>query len=315
MGLRANVIAHARMDHNEIRVVKDLGLKWVGLFAGISEQSLRRYGMPRQEVYKRAGEAVQLAQGLGLRIKFACEDASRTDARDLLDFYTHLHSLGVDRLSYADTLGLMTPEALEHTRAIFGERMPFRKLHFHFHDDFGKAAENAVYAAQCGAQCIDASILGVGERAGLASLERVVALLNGNGGKEYKTDPLHEAAELVRTCINRNHYRNRRFAHKSGIHINGTIKDHANYESIDPDKAGAKRIFVLSKLIGKSGLQTILSRHGFHHAEKDLAALLRQVKSDDMLELAGPEEICRYFMERGLERQDVEEHTCEHALL
>jgi homocitrate synthase NifV len=147
--------------------------------------------------------------------------------------------------------------------------------------------------------------LGIGERAGLASLERVLAFLDGKNGKEDKIAHLREAAELVRSCINQEHYQNRRFAHKSGIHINGTIKDPANYEPMEPERAGSKRILVLSKLIGRSGLAMLLTRHGFRHVEQDLASLLEDIKSEDMLELAGPEEICGYFMERGLERQVV----------
>lgn len=296
MRLRARVIAHARLDCREIRLVRDLGLQWVGLFAGISEQSLKRYGRQKHEVYKRVREAVLFARRLGLRVKFACEDASRTDARSLVGFYRYLQSLGVDRLSYADTLGLMTPEALARTREAFQEQMPFSSLHFHFHDDFGRAAENASYAARCGAKCIDASILGIGERTGLVPLECVM-----NGRAQHQIDALAKAVKLVGSCIDQDHYNNRRFAHKSGIHINGMIKDPASYEPTGAENAGRQRLFVLSKLIGRSGLQALLSRHGFHHV--DVMDFLRRIKSEEMLELAGPEDICRYFRERGLERQ------------
>ena len=299
LNLRARLIGHARLHTDEIRLVRELGLRWVGLFCGINEKSRKKYNLSKQEIYKKTADAVGLAKELGLSIKFTCEDASRTEPGELIAFYEHLLSLGVDRLSYADTVGTLRPDDIEKTIALINDRVPFSSLHFHFHNDFGFAEESAVKAIQCGAQCIDTSILGIGERAGLVSLERVLAFLNGKNCKEYRIAPLREAAGLVRSCINQEHYQNRRFAHKSGIHINGTIKDPTNYEPMEPDSAGSKRILVLSKLIGRSGLKTILSRHGFHQPEHDLASLLREIKLEDMLELAGPEEICRYFMERG----------------
>ncbi len=318
LNLRTRLIGHARLDRSEIALVRELGLRWVGLFCGINEKSRKKYNLSKQAIYARTADAVGYAKELGLSIKFTCEDASRTELAELIEFYEHLASLGVDRLSYADTVGILKPEDITKIRSRMSGRVPFSSLHFHFHNDFGFAVENAVKAMQCGARCIDASILGIGERAGLVSLEKVFVSRNGKNPRWHKTLLLREAVGLVRSCINREHYKNRRFAHKSGIHINGTIKDPDNYEPVKPDSAGAKRIFVLSKLIGRSGLQTLLSHHGFHHAEKDVASLLQEIKSEDMLELAGPEEISRYFMERGLERQHgegVRNTLTKHALL
>ncbi len=305
LNLRARLVGHARLDRDEICRVRDLGLPWVGLFSGISELSLKRYGMSKQAVYARVGESIQYAKEIGLRVKFTCEDASRTDIRDVFDFFEYLYSLGADRLSYADTLGVLTPARIQHIFAATGGSMPFGRLHFHFHNDFGLAFDNAIAAMENGARCIDASILGIGERMGLVALEKLLVFLHRENGKEYKIALFQEAAELVKSCINQEHYNNRRFAHKSGIHINGMIKDPASYEPFDPDNAGSKRILVLSKLIGRSGLRKILSLHGFYSQEEELGSLLQEIKSEDMLELAEPDEINRYFIERGLERQGV----------
>lgn len=109
----------------------------------------------------------------------------------------------------------------------------------------------------------------------------------------------------MRSCINQDHYKNRRFAHKSGIHINGVLKDPAAYEAAPPGGTG-ERLPVLSKLIGSSGLRTILARHRFHYSEQDTASLLQKIKSDDTLELAGQQEITRYFTAMGLRRQGAD---------
>ncbi len=310
LNLRSRLIAHARLDDDEIRLVKDLGLQWVGLFAGINGRSQRKYNLSRQAIFKKVSNAVSRAKTLGLSIKFTCEDASRTDISELMEFYSHLASLGVDRLSYADTLGILQPQDIERIRTLINEQVPFNLLHFHFHDDFGFADQNAVKTIECGARCVDASVSGIGERMGLVSLESILAFLNEKSEKEnkvvkYNTAPVREAVNLVGSCINYDHFEERRFAHKSGIHINGIIKDSANYESISPELAGSERLLVLSKLIGKSGLRLLLSRCGFKYDDQSLRSMLEQVKAENMLELADPEEISRYFIEKGLKRKIV----------
>ena len=294
LDLRPRLVGHARLDRDEIRLVRDLGLPWVGLFSGISELSLKRYGMSKQAVYDRAGEAVRYAKELGLRVKFTCEDASRTDVYDVVAFYAYLHALGVDRLSYADTLGILTSRAVEQLHAGIEKRMPFSVLHFHFHNDFGRALDNAVAAAECGARCIDASILGIGERMGLAPLEKLLVLAKG-GGRGYRPEKLAKAIELVAGSINYDHFAQRHFAHKSGIHINGVLKDPVGYEPVDPASRGGRRLLVLSKLIGRSGLRLIALRCGFELDGEELDESLEQVKSDEFLETADDREIARYL--------------------
>jgi 2-isopropylmalate synthase len=308
--LRSRLIAHARLDHDEIRLVKDLGLRWVGLFSGINVRSQSKYNLTRHAIFRKVKDAVSYAKALGLSIKFTCEDASRTDISDLIEFYSHLSSLGVERLSYADTLGILKPQDIERIRSLIDTQIPFNQLHFHFHDDSGFAKQNAIKAIECGARCIDTTVLGIGERMGLVSLESILAFLNRKGDKgnkvyNYNTETIREAVNLVEGCINYEHFRNRRFAHKSGIHINGIIKDSANYESQDPELDGCGRLLVLSKLIGKSGLQRILSRCGFKNYDHNLRLILDQVKLEDTLELADLKEIRRYFIGKGLEGQRV----------
>lgn len=303
LNLRSRLVGHARLDRDEIRLVRDLGLPWVGLFSGISEWSLKRYGLSKQAVYDRAGGAVQYAKELGLRVKFTCEDASRADVHDMADFYEYLHSQGADRLSYADTLGILTPHAIERISSEIESRVPFGMLHFHFHNDFGRAFDNAVAAAEKGALCVDASILGIGERMGLAPLEKILAWVKKGGMQEEKgpgqgSEKIAKAIGLVAGSIDHGHFAQRAFAHKSGIHINGVLKDPASYEAVDPASRGGGRLFVLSKLVGRSGLRMISSRRGFEFDDEELDEILEQVKSDEFLETADDGEITLYLTAR-----------------
>ena len=298
--LNSRLIAHSRLDREEIRTVRELGLSWIGLFSGINTLSLNRYGLTRRAAYERISAAILTAKELGLSVRFTCEDASRTDRNELAELYGHLQELGTDRLSYADTVGTDTPARIAGLQKSLSGVLPFEALHFHFHNDLGNALANAVTAIGLGAQCIDASILGIGERAGLVALEDILALSKQGKarqekvGREYE-EPLRVARELISGSINQHHFKQRAFAHKSGIHIHGILQDPNHYEPEDPVLTGGNRLIVLSKLMGRAGLRSVLSRFGIEVSEGNLMRVLDRIKSDEFLELADAREIGAYL--------------------
>lgn len=298
LDLRTRLIGHARLDRGEIRLVRDLGLTWVGLFAGINRAGLARYRLTREAADQRIADSVRYAKDLGLRVRFTCEDASRSGPDELVDLYCRLRELGADRLSYADTVGTDTPEGIGRLYHAINGAVPFSRLHFHFHNDRGRALENSMKAQQLGAQCLDVSIMGIGERAGLISTEDAMVRLKPRGQEgpsEAELVLLEQAQDLVAASINWRHFASRRFAHKSGIHIHGVLRDPASYEAGDPAAAGEERTIVLSKLIGRAGLRRMLSRGGIDAAEGVLDQVLALVKSDEFLELSDAREISRYL--------------------
>jgi 2-isopropylmalate synthase len=298
--VNARLIAHARLNRDEIRLIRQLGLSWIGLFSGISTLSLKRYGLTRHAAYERITSSVLYAKELGLSVRFTCEDASRTDFNELADLYGHLKSLGTDRLSYADTVGTDTPSRISVLQTSLAGVLPFHALHFHFHNDRGRAFENAVTAIGLGAQCIDGSILGIGERAGLVALEDLLAWSKKEEVREEKiehryAEPLKLARTLVSDSINHRHFEQRAFAHKSGLHIHGILQDPVHYESVDPALSGQRRTIVLSKLMGRAGLRSVLSRFGIEDNDGNLMRILNRIKSEEFLEMADAQEIDTYL--------------------
>ena len=300
--LRAERIGHARLDDSEIRLVKNLGLRWVGLFSGINGLSLARYGLGRAPAFERIRRSVMVAKELGLSVRFTCEDASRTGAGELVELYGRLREWGADRMSYADTVGIDTPDRLEDLSRRLAGTVPFEVLHVHFHNDRGLARVNAARAAELGARCIDVSIMGVGERTGIVPLEDMLSLAGREIGPD-RAAAVRSAISLVASSVDWSRFPHRRFAHKSGIHIHGICSDPRQYEHSEPAATGGQRLIVLSKLIGRSGLRELLSRHGFEVDEQGLGRLLGIVKSDDRLELADPNEIVRYFEKNRARRR------------
>lgn len=300
LDLRAPLLGHARLVEREIRMVRDLGLGWVGLFSGINEMSLRRYGMTRADVLSRIDRSINIAKKLGLSVRFTCEDASRTAPEDLATLYGRVRGQGADRVSYADTTGIDTPATLEVLSRKLGQAVPFETLHFHFHNDRGMALANARRAAQLGARCIDVSLLGVGERMGIPALEAMLAL----PADDPRRGVLQAAMDLAASSIDWTRFALRRFAHKSGIHVHGVHSDPRLYEQESPGAAGGRRIIVLSKLIGKTGLRLLLSRFGFTFDEAGIERVLSMIKAEDRLELAESAEIMRYVQACGLLQQE-----------
>jgi 2-isopropylmalate synthase len=294
--LGSRLIAHARLDRDEIRTVRELGLPWVGLFSGINLLSLKRYGLTRSAAYERISASIQYAKELGLLVRFTCEDASRTDRNELAELYGRLQELGTDRLSYADTVGTDTPDRIADLQRSLAGVISFDALHFHFHNDLGRAFSNAVMAVRLGAQCIDASLLGIGERAGVVALEDLLAWLNNGAARtDQYAEPLKLARELVADSINRRHFEQRAFAHKSGMHIHGILQDPVYYESVDPALSGRDRLIVLSKLMGRAGLRNVLSRFDIKENDGNLMRILDRIKSEEFLELADAQEIGAYL--------------------
>jgi len=318
--LNARLLAHARLDREEILIVRDLGLPWVGLFAGMNAISLRRYGMTRAAAFKRIMHSVCFAKDLGLRVRFTCEDASRTDQSLLADLYGSLLELGADRLSYADTIGVDTPETIGSLHRSLNRTIPFSLLHFHFHDDQGRARDNAIQATALGAQCIDASILGIGERSGLVPLEDALVLKRSSsavGLSGRVRAILTEAQNLVSASIRPDHFSQREFAHKAGTHIHGMLMNPLTFEVTEFTRAGSRRQLVLSKLIGRTGLRAMLAWAGIAVDDACQSKFLQHIKADEFLELADRHEIVRYLIDlypqmrsTGKRDNDLVRHPC-----
>ena len=222
------------------------------------------------------------ALGPDAEIEFSAEDASRTDPEFLLQLYEAVVDAGATTVNVPDTVGYAIPAEFGSLVSRVVERVGSGAVvSVHCHNDLGLATANTLAAVQAGARQVEVTVNGLGERAGNASLEEVVMALRtrpaqfGQGGSRVATEQISNASRLVsyltgfvvqpnKAIVGRN-----AFAHESGIHQDGVLKNPLTYEIMTPQSVGlsGSRLTV-GKLSGRRGLAGKLHELG-HDLEGD----------------------------------------------
>ncbi|MGH7904402.1 MAG: 2-isopropylmalate synthase [Candidatus Dormibacteraceae bacterium] len=270
----------------------------------------RKLGLTREETIRRGVEAVAHARELCDEVEYSPEDAGRADPDYLAETVEAMLDAGATVINIPDTTGYCLPdefaELIRHVMAAV--RRPERALFsVHCHDDLGLATANSVAAAMAGARRIECTINGIGERAGNASLEEVVMLLRVRRsafGLETAIDTgeLSPISRLVSELTgipvqpNKAIVGQNAFAHASGIHQDGFLKDRLNYEIMRPEEVGlgSSRI-VLTARSGRHAFRFRLQALGLALADaqaesawerfKSLADTRKEVTDEDLREI------------------------------
>ena len=254
--------------------------------------SSNRYGrsleQKRQTVLKMACDAISVAKTFTNDIEFSPEDAGRTDIGFLADIIEAVISSGATTVNIPDTTGYTMP--LE-----FGEKIAELKrrvsnisdavISVHCHNDLGLAVANSLSAIASGARQVECTINGIGERAGNASMEEIVMALEvRNEYWDFFTDinikEIYPASRMVSSYTGMMVQANKAivgenaFAHESGIHQDGVLKNRDTYEIINPESIGIKsNKIILGRHSGRHGLKARLSTLGYELSEKNLSQI------------------------------------------
>ncbi|MBL0058361.1 MAG: homocitrate synthase [Elusimicrobia bacterium] len=235
-------------------------IEHLNLSISTSEQMIRhkfRGKLDHESIIKEMVSAVKLARKKGAKsIGVNAEDASRTDINYLTRFALAAKAAGADRIRYCDTLGYDSPFSI-HQRITVLARAVGIPLEMHCHNDLGMVVANSVAGAMAAVDAgvdvhINTTVNGIGERAGNADMVAVILALRHASGVEgkYELDPRIRLKEAWRTCkyasyafdvpipINQPGVGANAFAHESGIHADGALKDRRNYELYDYDELG-----------------------------------------------------------------------------
>ncbi len=235
------------------------GMEHLNLSVSVSDQMItKKYSgrRARAQVVRDMVAGVAMAREAGVKtIGVNAEDASRTDMEFLVEFTLAAKEAGAERMRYCDTLGCDTPQTIAQRMGTLTERTKM-DMEIHSHNDLGLAVANSVAGAQAVVEAgqdvyINTTVNGIGERAGQADLvTTVLALRFGRSLDKYEiADPvnLRMSWKLARYAsyafklpipVNQPGVGANAFAHESGIHADGTLKDRYNYELYDFELVG-----------------------------------------------------------------------------
>jgi isopropylmalate/homocitrate/citramalate synthase len=261
-GLKAEIWGFGRALKADIDELLRLGSRATVIETPTSAIKLKAYGLTLDEAKRRAAEAITYAREHGVKVAFFTVDGTRTELETLRDFYMNALDAGAEELVVVDTIGACGPEAVEflvrQVRVWVGPQVP---LHFHGHNDFGMATACAVAAVRAGAEWIQGTINGMGERAGNGDIGEIAMALRGLYGVpvELNLKNIRKVSALVRQTaghqlepwkpvVGENLFMRESGAVASQFHIPEAI------EPFSADLVGAKREIVLGK---KSGLDSI----------------------------------------------------------
>jgi homocitrate synthase len=291
-GLKSKVLTHIRCHLDDAKIALDTGAQGIDLVIGTSSY-LRQFshGMAMSQVIDRAVEVLSWlrAQAPALELRFSTEDSFRSEEPDLFRVYLAVDQVGVDRFGIADTVGVATPTRV--FQLVSGlRRLVKAGIEFHGHNDSGCAIANAFTALEAGATHIDTSILGIGERNGIAPLGGFVARMYAHNRdlvkKKYKLRKLRKLDEMIANMVGIgipfNNYITgvTAFTHKAGIHAKAILNQPETYEILNPKDFGLTRyISIAHKLTGWNAIKDRAEQLGLTLSDDQLKEITAHVKA------------------------------------
>ncbi|MCE5203412.1 MAG: homocitrate synthase [Actinomycetia bacterium] len=288
LGLRSSVLGWNRANTLDIQTSLDCGVDAIAISLATSDIHIEtKLKKDRDWVLRTIRECVAYAKDKNpdVYISVNAEDASRTEIGFLVEYAKAAKEEGADRIRFCDTIGLMEPfrtyEVVKHLREESG-----LEVEMHTHNDFGMAVANAIAGIHGGAAWVNVTVGGLGERAGNAALEEVVMALKYIEGVDIGMDTarFREIGEYVMGAAGRqvpawkSVIGTNMFAHESGIHADGVIKNPKTYEVFPPSEVGLERQIVVGKHSGSRALELKFGEYGIEVTKEEAAELLPRVR-------------------------------------
>lgn len=246
LGLLPRVTGWCRADLRDLDAASACGLKAVHIAFPVSDRQLKALDKDLRWQRERIHAVLPVARDLFEYVSVGAMDASRVSLDRLLSFAESVMPHRPDRLRLADTVGVWTPLAVRDVFAALGHAFPGLSLGFHGHDDLGMATANAYTAVEAGADSIDVTINGLGDRAGNVPLAELVMALDCSTrwSSLIQTEGLTALSEYVaELCgtplppdipvVGR-----RVFEHEAGIHVRGLLHDRLSFQPYLPERVG-----------------------------------------------------------------------------
>ncbi len=289
LGLRARIITHVRCVEADVQAALVTPVYGLNLFYGTSTQ-LRTFSHGRR-IEQMIADAVPLVRSVrdaGRYVRFSAEDAFRSDLVDLLHVFDAVVDAGVQRIGLPDTVGIATPRQVAQLVQLCHERYPQVGIEFHGHNDTGCATANTLAALEAGADCLDVTALGIGERNGIASLSGLIAQLYIHYPDLLTAYDLTQVAPLdqfVASCLglaipfNTPITAPSAFTHKAGVHTKAVLRNPRAYEALDPSDFGLTRhVDIGSRVTGRYAVGHRVAALGLQLSTSEIASLTHDLK-------------------------------------
>lgn len=247
----------------------------------------------REQVLDEAFAAVSRARSYTDNVEFSAMDATRTDRDYLVDMVTAVIDAGAGTVNIPDTVGYAIPEEYGNLIAyLFAnvKNMGNTIIAVHCHNDLGLAVANSLAAVKNGARQVECTINGIGERAGNTALEEVVMALDTRKDlfglhTKIKTDQIFKSSRLLTQVTGIQVQPNKAivganaFAHESGIHQDGLIKEKSTYEIMTPQSIGITDThIVMGKHSGRNAISQHYKKMGYTLTDEQLNVIAARVK-------------------------------------
>jgi 2-isopropylmalate synthase len=253
----------------------------------------RKLGLEPQQVVEQARDAVAYASTVADEVEFSCEDATRSDPAFVARVCRVAIRSGATTINLPDTVGYALPfEYATFLAAVRRECPELREvtLSVHCHNDLGLAVANTLAAVQVGAEQVECTVNGIGERAGNAALEEIVMALNVRAqhfgaATQIDTTEITRTSRLVSQLTgyvvqpNKAVVGANAFAHEAGIHQDGMLKDERTYQIMDPTRLGARTTLPLGKHSGRHAFARACAERGIELVGEELNAAFRRFKA------------------------------------
>ncbi len=285
----AEICSIARANYTDIEraweAVKDAERPVIHPFLSTSPLHRRvKLGKSREEVLEMARTAVAYARTFTENVDFALEDSTRTEHDFILEVCEAVLKEGARFISICDTVGYALPWEFGSLVASVKHEFPQARISAHCHDDLGLAVANALHGLLNGAERVDTSFNGLGERAGNAATEEVVMAIRTRSadlGLDVRVDTTKIIAtsrlvsklsgmevQWTKSIVGKN-----AFSHGGGIHQDGVLKDTRTYEIMTPESIGLKasdRRIYMGKLSGRAALDAQMRELGYQLEKEQL---------------------------------------------
>jgi 2-isopropylmalate synthase len=249
-----------------------------------------KFNTTREKVLEQAVWATQYAKSKGVEVEFFAEDSGRADLVFLAQMVEAVIGAGADVVNIPDTTGYCLPH-------LYGKRIQYLYEHVknihkatisvHCHNDLGMATANTISGLMGGARQAEVTINGIGERAGNTSLEEVAMIIKTHKDLDLhtniKTERIYGISKMVSEMMRMPVQANKAivganaFAHSSGIHQDGFLKNSENYEIINPEDVGVPcSSIVLTARSGRAALKHRLELLGFQPSKAELDIIYEQ---------------------------------------